>query len=58
MGDTGNTRLKQLALDELCQLCLVNKKFPELLRESEELLIFRFHHLKHHTPPCMRSAAS
>ena len=49
VGDTGNTRLKQLAMDVLCQLCLVNKKAPELLGESDELLIFCFHHLNHPT---------
>ena len=41
--DTGNTRLEQLAMYELSQLCRV--KVPELLGESDELLIFCFHHL-------------
>jgi len=47
VGDTGNIRLKQLAMDVLCQLCLVNKKSPEILSECDELLIFCFHHLNH-----------
>ena len=33
----------------LCQLCLLNKEAPELLGETDELLIFCFHQLVHPT---------
>jgi len=45
--DSHNVRLKQLAMDVLCQLCVVNKSAPELLGETDELLIFCFHHMNH-----------
>ena len=48
--DSGNVRQKQLAMDVLCQLCLVNKSAPEILGEIDELLIFCFHHMNH---PCL-----
>ena len=46
-SDNGNVRQKQLAMDVLCQLCLVNKSAPEILGEIDELLIFCFHHMNH-----------
>ena len=38
---------KQLCLEVLCQLCIVNKSAPELLGDTDELLIFCFHHMSH-----------
>lgn len=49
VGDTSNIKLKQLPMEVLCQLCLVNKTAQELLGETNELLIFSFHHLNHPT---------
>merc|ERR1719186_1793074 len=46
-GDS--VKLRLLCLEVLCQLCLVNKTAPELLGETNELLIFCFHHLNHPT---------
>ena len=45
----GQVKLRQLALEVLCQLCLLTKEAPELLGETDELLIFCFHQLVHPT---------
>jgi len=45
----GSVRLRQLGLEVLCKLCLVNKEAPEVLGETDELLIFCFHQLVHPT---------
>ena len=45
--DSTHVRLKQLCMDVLCQLCVVNKAAPEILGETDELLIFCFHHMNH-----------
>jgi Trpc4-associated protein len=42
-----SVKLRQLGLEVLCQLCLLNKEAPELLGETDELLIFCFHQLVH-----------
>jgi len=42
-----SVRMRQLGLEVLCQLCLLNKDAPELLGETDELLIFCFHQLVH-----------
>jgi len=44
-----SVRMRQLGLEVLCQLCLLNKEAPELLGETDELLIFCFHQLVHPT---------
>ena len=36
-----------LHVSVLCRLCLVSKAAPDLLGETDELLIFCFHHLNH-----------
>ena len=38
---------KQLCMEVLCQLCVVSKNAPEILGETEELLVFCFHHMNH-----------
>ena len=43
-ADLSLVKQKQLALDVLCQLCLVSKT-AEILGETDELLIFCFHHM-------------
>ena len=45
-ADLSLVKQKQLALDVLCQLCLVSKT-AEILGETDELLIFCFHHMGH-----------
>jgi len=42
-------KAKQLCLEVLSQLCLVNKEVPELLGETREVLSFCFHQLNHPT---------
>ena len=45
--DSNNVKQKKLAMDVLCKLCVVNKSAPEILGETDELLIFCFHHMTH-----------
>ena len=45
--DANLVKQKKLAMDVLCQLCVVNKTAPEVLGETDELLIFCFHHMNH-----------
>ena len=47
LEDSNNVKQKKLAMDVLCKLCVVNKSAPEILGETDELLIFCFHHMTH-----------
>jgi len=46
-GEESRVKRKELAMEVLCRLCLVSKAGPDLLGETDELLIFCFHHLNH-----------
>ena len=45
--DSNNVKQKKLVMEVLCKLCVVNKSAPEILGETDELLIFCFHHMNH-----------